>query len=156
MNYFSHGHQCLDDPYFLAGVSVPDWLSVVDRKVRARSAQARPFQQSVDSQEASVAGGIIQHHLEDDWFHRTRAFSELSWQFTISIRDILPPDDGFRPSFLGHILVELLLDDALIQRNPSKLDEYYRIVEGLDVGRVAELVNRNLIRSLDSDDAFVS
>ena len=35
MNYLSHALGCLDDdPYVLAGTSVPDWLSVVDRKVR--------------------------------------------------------------------------------------------------------------------------
>ena len=142
MNYFAHGRHHLNDPYFLAGVSVPDWLSVVDRKVRARSARARPFENSANPHEASVARGIIRHHEEDDWFHRTRAFSELSWRFTVAIREILPPDDGFRPSFLGHILVELLLDDVLIQQEPAKLDEYYRVMDGLDAVAVAELVNR--------------
>ena len=39
MNYFAHGHRFVDDPYFLAGTAVPDWLSVVDRKVRVRAAQ---------------------------------------------------------------------------------------------------------------------
>ena len=38
-------------------------------------------------------------------------------------RDALPDDEGFRPSFLGHILVELLLDAALIAANPPRLDQ---------------------------------
>ena len=33
MNYFAHGVRFLEDPYFLAGTAVPDWLSVVDRRV---------------------------------------------------------------------------------------------------------------------------
>ena len=37
MNYFAHGYAFLDDPYFLAGTAVPDWLSVIDRRMRARS-----------------------------------------------------------------------------------------------------------------------
>jgi hypothetical protein len=105
-----------------------------------------PFTQSFDPAVESTAKGIVQHHLDDDWFHRTRAFNELSWQFTVEIRDILSPDDGFRPSFLGHILVELLLDDVLIQQNPSSLDAYYDVMNSLDEAKVAEIVNRMTTR----------
>ena len=37
MNYFAHGWNYVDAPYVLAGTAVPDWLSVVDRRVRARA-----------------------------------------------------------------------------------------------------------------------
>ena len=40
MNYFAHGREFVDEPYFLAGTAVPDWLSVVDRPTRIRSRQA--------------------------------------------------------------------------------------------------------------------
>ena len=29
MNYFAHAIRFLDDPYFLSGTALPDWLSVV-------------------------------------------------------------------------------------------------------------------------------
>lgn len=155
MNYFAHGYKYLDDPYFLAGVSVPDWLSVVDRKARARSAGAAPFTQSADQAIASVAQGVIQHHRDDDQFHRTRAFAELSLQFTLAIRRILPPDNGFRPSFLGHILVELLLDDVLIQRDPSILDRYYDVMDQMNVAKVASIVNQITTRPAANLDRFI-
>src|SRR6266446_6803595 len=132
MNYFAHGRDFVADPYFLAGTAVPDWLSVVDRKVRARRQRAAPLAEDSDSRVAAVARGIVRHHADDAWFHETRAFGELCWRFTADVRDALAPDDSLRPSFLGHILVELLLDDALIRRDPQRLERYYLAMEGVD------------------------
>jgi hypothetical protein len=141
MNYFAHARRFLDRPYFAAGTGVPDWLSVVDRRVRVRQKHAEPFLTHDDEIVRAVAGGIIQHLIDDDWFHRTRAFGELSWQFTVSCRDALPGDDGLRPRFLGHILVELLLDDALSKENPELLDAYHDMLDGIDPSAVRNAVN---------------
>lgn len=142
MNYFAHGRRFLDEPYFLAGTAVPDWLSVVDRRVRARSKGALPLIDDVDPRTAQVARGVVQHHTDDDWFHRTPAFAELSWRFTAEIRDVLGRDDGLRPSFLGHILVELLLDAALIEADPPQLARYYAALGEVDARVVQEVVGR--------------
>jgi hypothetical protein len=104
---------------------------------------------------AGIAAGIVRHHADDDWFHRTRAFAELSWDFTAQLRDRLPRDDGLRPSFLGHILVELLLDSALIEADPPQLDEYYRAMDGLDAERIAAVVNQMAPRPADQLAAFI-
>jgi hypothetical protein len=156
MNYFAHGRSVLDQPYVLAGTAVPDWLSVVDRRVRVRSAAARPHLASPDPLVADVAAGIVQHHADDDWFHRTRAFAELSWHFTAQLRDRLPRDDGLRPSFLGHILVELLLDATLIEANPQSLDDYYQAMDGLDAERTAAIVNEMAPRPADQLATFIN
>lgn len=132
MNYFAHGRLFTAEPYFLAGTAVPDWLNVVARRVKVRSKHARPFVDHADPRLAALARGIEQHHSDDGWFHETAAFAELSWHFTAIIRDGLPADDGLRPSFLGHILVEILLDACLIEQSPEQLDAYYRAMESLD------------------------
>jgi len=141
MNYFAHALPFLDDPYFVAGTAVPDWLNVVDRKVRVRGKNARGFVEDADQRVAAVARGVVQHHHDDGWFHTTEAFAALSWRFTAAARDVLTPDDGLRPSFLGHILVEILLDSTLIEDDPRRLDEYYRVVGGVDERLVADAVN---------------
>jgi hypothetical protein len=132
MNYFAHGRYYTRDPYFMAGTAVPDWLNVVDRRVRARSKGAAKFVDDADPRMAALAKGVMQHHHDDDWFHRTAAFAELSLHFTKLVRSVLADDDGMRPSFLGHILVELLLDAVLIEENPSGLDAYYATLQSLD------------------------
>jgi len=142
VNYFAHGIRFLDDPYFLAGTAVPDWLNVVARRVKVRSKHALPFVDDADPLLAALARGIARHHVDDAWFHETRAFAELSWKFTASVRECLGPDDGMRPSFLGHILVEILLDASLIAEDPARLERYYQALATVDAQQVESAVGR--------------
>ena len=155
MNYFTHGRQFLDRPYFVAGTALPDWLNVVNRRVRLRRKKVEPFLRSIDPIQQEIAAGVIQHHTDDDWFHRTRAFAELSLQFAVSIRDQLPKDDGLRPSFLGHILVELLLDDYLAQRDPKRLSTYYACLENIEPPHVVDFVRRVTGRDAEELAVFI-
>jgi hypothetical protein len=142
MNYFAHGRHFVSQPYVLAGTAIPDWLRVVDGRVRVRDKMARRFIDDPSTSVAAVARGIVRHHEDDAWFHRTPAFAELSWSLTERVRSVLAADVGLRPSFLGHILVELLLDAELIAQNPTGLDAYYRAVDALDAELVGAAVNR--------------
>ena len=142
MNYLAHGWRFIDDPYFLAGTAVPDWLCVADRQVRVRTKRAVEWIGVTDATIAAVARGICQHHADDRWFHQTRAFTELSLDFSRRIRMVLPADEGFRPWFLGHILVELLLDAALFEQEPDRLTGYYAAIARVDAVVIETAVNR--------------
>ena len=149
MNYFAHGRTYTHDPYFLAGTAVPDWLSIIDRQVRAKPKGAKPLADDSDPRVASLARGILQHHTDDDWFHQTTAFHELNVAFTGQIREILSGDDGFRPAFLGHILVELLLDAVLIEQQPEQLNAYYDALGQVDAELTQSVVSRIAARPTD-------
>jgi hypothetical protein len=140
MNYFAHGRDHIHRPYFLAGTAVPDLLCVVDRRIRIRRRRAEQYLGDADPQHAEIAAGVLQHLEDDRWFHQTRAFAELSLQLSLDIRTVLSEDAGFRPSFLGHILVEILLDAALIEQQPNQLDAYYATFDKLDPHVVGEAV----------------
>jgi hypothetical protein len=142
MNYLAHGWRFAGEPYFLAGTAAPDWLSVIDRKVRLRSRSAAEFVADQDPVLAAVARGVVQHHADDAWFHATPAFNELNLAFAVEVRDALPGDEGFRPSFLGHILVELLLDSALAEEEPARLDHYYEALANLDPNLTERAISR--------------
>jgi hypothetical protein len=142
MNYFAHARPFLDDPYLAAGTGVPDWLVVADRSVRVRLKHAGPWAHDPDPRMAAVARGVAQHIRNDLVFHRTRAFAELSMDLAARIRGLLGPEAGFRPAFLGHLLVELLLDATLIAEDAARLETYYRVLDGIDPGFVQEAVNR--------------
>lgn len=142
MNYFAHALPFLDRPYFMVGTGIPDWLVVVDRPLRLRSKHAEPFLEDPDSSVASVAGGILQHLGDDARFHTSRAFVETSLSMTVMARDALEGDTGMRPAFLGHLLVEVLLDAALIADHPDRLTEYYRVLGEVAPERVEAAVNR--------------
>jgi hypothetical protein len=142
MNYLAHGWRFAHEPYVLAGTAAPDWLSVMDRKVRLRSRTAAEFVNDPDPSLAAVARGVVQHHLDDGWFHATPAFNHLCLAFSVKIRDALPGDEGFRPSFLGHIIVEMLLDRALAEDDPRRLDDYYAALVALDPALTEQSINK--------------
>lgn len=142
MNFLSHAARYLDQPYVVAGTAVPDWLSVVDRRIRTRSRHALPLLDSDDEISRHVALGIMHHHRDDAWFHGSRIFNETTLQFAIQLRDRLPGDEGFRPSFLGHILIEILIDATLIQRDPALPQRYYAAIESVSAEAVQAVVNQ--------------
>jgi len=142
MNYFAHALPFLDDPYFAVGTGVPDWLSVVDRRVRLRIKSVEPFMVDPDSLAAAVAGGVRQHLADDAHFHGTRAFAETNLELVVLFRDVLDGETGLRPGFLGHLLAEVLLDAALVADHPDELQQYYRILESANTPAVEAAVNR--------------
>jgi hypothetical protein len=142
MNYLAHGWRFSAEPYVLAGTAAPDWLSVIDRKIRLRSRTAAELINDADPILAALARGVVQHHADDAWFHATPAFNELSLSFAVEIRNRLPGDEGFRPSFLGHILVELLLDRTLAEDEPRRLDDYYAALSLLDLDVTEQAISR--------------
>ena len=146
MNYFAHAFAFLDetapDPCFVAGTAVPDWLTVADRQVRVRARHVRPAVDDPDPAVAALARGILQHLLDDARFHETRAFAEVRLALSAASRGVLGEAPGLGPSFLGHLLVELLLDAALIAEHPGRLDRYYGLLDGVDAGWVQEVVSR--------------
>ncbi len=149
MNYLAHALPFFDDPYFVAGTGVPDWLMVVDRRVRVRSKRARPLLEDPDPRVVAVAGGILQHIRDDARFHNSRAFVELSLKLTAMAGDVLGAEAGFRPSFLGHLLAELLLDASLVTEDPARLETYYHTLASVDVELIQGTVNRIAARQTD-------
>lgn len=95
MNFLAHAIPYLDQPLLAISTGIPDWLSVADRKIRARGKLAEPFLTSDDPELRLVAGGIVRHIEDDRWFHGTQAFAETNMQLAVELRDLLPGDAGY-------------------------------------------------------------
>lgn len=150
MNYLAHAYQFLDRPFFAAGTALPDWMNLVDRKNRARRQYAEPLLLDKDDCVAEFAAGIIQHHDDDQWFHGQLAFIQLSTRLAVELRQYMKGVElGHQRGFLGHIVVELLLDAALIERDPKLLPRYYAMLDDLDAGRVQLAANKILRQAVD-------
>lgn len=142
MNYFTHALPHLRDPVYIAGTALPDWLSVVNRKVRVRTKTLTPFFESDDPFIAALATGA-QRHLDDDgWFHATRGFAEVTAELGLLFRDRLGGTDGFRCGFLAHLALELLLDAVLWEQFPREMDVYYDLLAEVDAARVEAVVTQ--------------
>ena len=146
MNYFAHALHFLDRPYFVAGTGVPDWLTVADRGARVRPKRAARLAEDSQADTAAVAAGVLQHVRDDRRFHRCRAFAELSLELTAAARKALGADAGLQAPFLGHVLVEVLLDASLVAGEPVRLEAYWRALDSVDPMLVEQVVNRMATR----------
>ena len=155
MNYLAHGFRFLDSPLMVAGTAVPDWLSVADRKVRVRSRRIHERLDSLDSNLRTIAEGMLQHLHDDDLFHRSVRFVMLEAELSSRFRCIMPDRFDHRPPFLGHIVVELLLDDFIAQQMPEVLDEYYAVLSQVSALQIQEAVNAVAARSTKNLAGFV-
>ncbi len=142
MNYFAHGFSLTDEPYVLAGACLPDWLSASDRRVRVRIKHPDGWLAYAPTPLCDLARGVLRHQTDDAWFHQTAAFARLSLEFSRAIRLQARGADDLRPMFLGHILVELLLDALLIAEHPQVLERFYAALDSLDRGLLVAAVNR--------------
>jgi len=153
VNYLAHGYRFLNDPQFLAGVSLPDWLSVVNRRVRV-SAKRTAAAQAAPPAEAGehflrICDGIQQHHRDDNRFHRCELFMLLESRLAKEFRTNMPDPYDHRPGFLGHIVVELLLDAYLADQHSSLLEDYYSACDLISGESVQHAVNLIASRTTD-------
>ncbi len=159
MNYFTHAIRYLDRPYFAAGVCVPDWLSVVDRKARVRGRRISERLPKLKGDDVEIAQGIQQHLDDDRWFHGTEAFYQVTALIAQSFRENLDESDSWRCGFLGHISMELLLDSALIEQDSTRLDRYYSLLREINVDQlqsvVSNLATREVTRLTELIDLFI-
>ena len=142
MNYLAHGFRFLDDPLFVAGTAVPDWLRVAAPRVRARPRLVQAgIKGCEDPPFLRLSSGIMQHHADDDAFHSSVEFQDLCESLFVLFRRLMPDRYDHRPGLLGHIVTELLLDNELARRDPTLLPRYYETLETVDSGWVQESVN---------------
>jgi hypothetical protein len=142
MNYLTHALRFLDRPYFVAGACTPDLLSVADRGVRLRSKRVAPCVDGADAETAEFYRGVLQHLSDDDWFHATRGFAEVTGEITVLFRRTIGADHPTPCSFLGHVVMEMLLDSVLMQRYPDALPRFYDAMESIDPFKVQTAVNQ--------------
>jgi hypothetical protein len=156
MNYFAHALPFLDRPYFAAGTGVPDWLMVCDRQARLQLKRALPFVDDLDPRAAEVARGVVQHLRDDRQFHATRAFAETTLELAAQIRGVLDDASSLPAGFLAHLLVELLLDAALIEARPDRLHAYYQVLDAVDSQVVQDAVNRMASQPAERLASFIA
>jgi hypothetical protein len=155
MNYLAHGFRFLNSPLMVAGTAVPDWLSVVDRRVRVRSRRILEHLYLLDADLRTIAEGMLQHLHDDDLFHRSVRFVMLESELSSRFRRIMPDRFDHRPPFLGHIVIELLLDDFIAQQIPEVLNNYYAALSQVSPLQIQEAVNTVATRTTNHLAGFV-
>jgi hypothetical protein len=159
VNYFAHAIRFLDQPYFMAGTAMPDWIRLID-KARVSSKSTQRFidanSSNLSVEQRAICEGVLQHHTDDDLFHSNPVFMSLNLEFAQNLRDHLAGDPSnleangsMRSHFVAHIAIELLLDGYLIEQEPQQISKYYRVVDQLDSSVIAATIEKITKRSLE-------
>ncbi len=141
VNYFAHAIRHLNRPHFLAGLALPDWLSVVDRKVRLRAKRILEQRHELNASERDIAEGVLQHLEDDRWFHGTPGFYKVTGAIGAEFRKVLGDEETWRCGFLGHVVCELLLDAVLTEHQPQLLQDYYNGMADWQPAQIQAVVN---------------
>jgi hypothetical protein len=137
MNFLSHFYFDRDtnNPYFILGTVLPDLLKNADKNVIIHPEKL----QHPDSNVNSIINGWKKHLEVDRYFHSSDYFHFHSHQLKIQL---LPAVEGspVKPFFLGHIALELILDNLLLTTQKVTADTFYDHLDGCDTAVVDEFL----------------
>ncbi len=130
MNYLSHFYFDRDEEnkYYNIGLILPDLARSYISKLRINPYRNIEF---TTHEIASINNGCNKHFASDRKFHNWMVFVDLTTRATDMIRENGDKDIN-RDYFITHILVEVLLDKVLVDKNPSLPDDFYAMIESVE------------------------
>ena len=127
MNFLSHFYfdRETDNCYFVLGTVLPDLLKNADKTIIIHPDKFTGTNEGVNS----IKNGWNKHLEVDRYFHSSEFFIHHSHQLK---KQLLPAIDGspVKPFFLGHIALELILDNLLLTTKKVTADGFYDHLDG--------------------------
>jgi|GEM_PF-1624168 len=134
MNLVAHFYLDRDrvNSYFVVGAATPDLLSIYNSSLRIK---ARHLKKMDDDQSGRITppflAGLQRHFFADGVFHTSPLFQAQTRRISAMLVTYFPDLDIQRKFFVGHILLELMIDKVLIDQHPGILESYYGHFEAL-------------------------
>lgn len=147
MNFVSH--YFLDrfhpESSFAVGAATPDLLSIYNPSLRIKAHHiSRLDPDELKGADIALIDGIQRHFDADAVFHSSDFFKAETAYISKALKERLSHTEVPRKYFIAHILLELILDKALIEDHPGLLEEYYNhyrnTVPFLEIRHTTELV----------------
>jgi len=137
MNFLSHYYFDRDvtNCYHILGTVLPDLLKNADKTIVLHPEKLHHQNGSVNS----IIKGWNKHLEVDKYFHSSGFFLTHSHQLK---KELAPVIEGspVKPFFLGHIALELILDNLLITTNKIDVHEFYEHMQSCDDSIIQEFL----------------
>ncbi len=149
MNFLSHYYFDKDkeNPYEVFGMVLPDLLKNTDKSWNIHPEKSQQKTLANPNQEAILVGW--KRHLEvDKLFHSSDFFKHHQHQIKLAIREVIV-GSPVKPFFLGHISVELLLDNLLILEKLVSVENFYKQLAMVDPDEIKLFLQTNRIYDQD-------
>lgn len=157
MNFLGHFYldESLGSPWFMAGAASPDLMSVYGGHHRLRPGMLKRISWTPKGAEKPFIAGIHRHFDTDAWFHQSPIFHDQVHALAAMIRKDFPGLNLRHPSFIGHILFELVLDKVLLEDIPGLCDRFYAAWHTIDSDRIQEISRRITGYPMEGYDSYV-
>ena len=137
MNFLSHFYfdRETDNCYFVLGTVLPDLLKNADKTIIIHPDKFTTANAGI----SSIKKGWNKHLEVDRYFHSSEFFIHHSHQLK---KQLLPAIEGspVKPFFLGHIALELILDNLLLTTKKVTADGFYDHLDGCKAPVVDEFL----------------
>jgi len=137
MNFLSHYYFDRDTSncYHVLGTVLPDLLKNADKHIVLHPEKL----QHPDPDVNSIIAGWNKHLAVDRYFHSSDFFTTHSHELKKLLR---PAIEGspVKPFFLGHIALELIIDNLLLTTGKVKVDEFYDHLSGCKTATIDEFL----------------
>jgi hypothetical protein len=137
MNFLSHFYfdRDTDNCYLILGTVLPDLLKNADKTVIIHPEKL----QHPDANVNAIIKGWNKHLEVDRYFHSSEFFLTHSHQLK---KLLLPAIDSspVKPFFLGHIALELILDNLLLTSDKITADSFYDHLDGCEAPIITEFL----------------
>lgn len=129
MNFLSHFYfdRETDDCYFILGTVLPDLLKNADKTIIIHPEKLQHPEKNINS----IIKGWNKHLEVDRYFHSSNFFLTHSHQLKKLLAPVIE-GSPVKPFFLGHIALELILDNLLITTNKIEAHSFYEHIAGCD------------------------
>ena len=129
MNFLSHFYfdRETTDCYFVLGTVLPDLLKNADKTIVLHPEKLH----HPDARVNSIIAGWNKHLDVDRYFHSSAFFATHSHQLKKELAPAIA-DSPVKPFFLGHIAVELIIDNLLLTTGKITVEDFYNHLRGCD------------------------
>lgn len=146
MNFLSHFYHELpcNDPYFAAGVILPDILS--NHSYRTGEV-IKLFPEKIEDSDlveiSSLIKGVKKHYQVDAYFHESEYFKKNTDSITAVLKKNNINSFEKRLYAISHVLLEIMLDRKILIEDRGCCDLLYSLLEEVDTDYIATLMKTN-------------
>lgn len=137
MNFLSHYYFDLhtDNCYHILGIVLPDLLKNADKNIILHPERLHHTDPDINS----IIAGWNKHLAVDRYFHSSDFFIEHSHSLK---KTLLPAIEGspVKPFFLGHVALELIIDNLLLTTGKIQVDGFYAHLAGCKTAVINEFL----------------
>lgn len=135
MNFLAHFYfdGVASAPYYNLGLVLPDLMGMVKRGWKFKQSH---LQNHLFPVHKAIASGALAHLEMDDWFHNTNFFVKSRSLVKATLEKARVTYPPYRPGFLSHVLLELLVDRLIVMHYPEKASEFYNELANVDLEKL--------------------